>query len=232
MAQPGGRHRAPAAHFSAHASRPASVVAGRETDCLHCHKAGKPWKIYIVPTEGGAPEQVMTGGRHEGEPTWSPDGNSLAFGCFPWLETGGPGTFSIHVVDLKTRQVSMLAGSEGLYSPRWSPDGRYIAALPADSEKLMLFDLNAKKWSELASALAAYPSWSRDGQYIYFEHPGSDPALLRVRVRDRKVERVVSLKGMSQTKDWGWMGLDPDDSPLVLRDVGTQEIYALDVEFP
>jgi len=28
------------------------------------------------------------------------------------------------------------------------------------------------------------------------------------------------------------MGLAPDDSPLVLRDVGIQEIYALDVDFP
>ena len=29
-----------------------------------------------------------------------------------------------------------------------------------------------------------------------------------------------------------WMGLAPDDSPLVLRDVGAQEIYALDVDLP
>jgi hypothetical protein len=29
-----------------------------------------------------------------------------------------------------------------------------------------------------------------------------------------------------------WTGLTPDDSPLVVRDVGSQEIYALDVQFP
>jgi hypothetical protein len=29
-----------------------------------------------------------------------------------------------------------------------------------------------------------------------------------------------------------WCGLTPDDSPLVLRDVGTQEIYALDLQLP
>jgi hypothetical protein len=28
-----------------------------------------------------------------------------------------------------------------------------------------------------------------------------------------------------------WSGVGPDDSPLVLRDIGAQEIYALDVEF-
>jgi hypothetical protein len=32
---------------------------------------------------------------------------------------------------------------------------------------------------------------------------------------------------------WGvWMGLAPDDSPLTLRDVGIDEIYALDWEKP
>ena len=29
-----------------------------------------------------------------------------------------------------------------------------------------------------------------------------------------------------------WTGLAPDDSPLVLRDIGTQEIYALDWAAP
>jgi hypothetical protein len=31
---------------------------------------------------------------------------------------------------------------------------------------------------------------------------------------------------------WWWVGLTPDDSPLVLRDTGTQEIYAFDVDLP
>lgn len=29
-----------------------------------------------------------------------------------------------------------------------------------------------------------------------------------------------------------WCGLSSDDSPLVLRDIGTQEIYALDLRLP
>ncbi|MGH9454815.1 MAG: hypothetical protein ACRD2O_12685 [Terriglobia bacterium] len=32
--------------------------------------------------------------------------------------------------------------------------------------------------------------------------------------------------------DHTWSGLAPDDSPIVLRDVGIQEIYALDVRWP
>jgi len=56
-----------------------------------------------------------------------------------------------------------------------------------------------------------------------------------VRISDGKTEQVVSLNRIRLTGAWGgawWFGLAPDDSPLVLRDAGTQEIYALDVELP
>jgi hypothetical protein len=57
--------------------------------------------------------------------------------------------------------------------------------------------------------------------------------LTRVRIRDRKLERVADLKNFRRTGYWGgWMGLAPDDSPLLLRDIGTQEIYALDWQAP
>jgi hypothetical protein len=47
-------------------------------------------------------------------------------------------------------------------------------------------------------------------------------------------EQVASLRGMRLAPVLGGLlvGLAPDDSPLVLRDVGSQEIYALDLELP
>jgi len=32
--------------------------------------------------------------------------------------------------------------------------------------------------------------------------------------------------------DVHWFGLAPDDSPLVARDIGSQEIYALEMQWP
>jgi hypothetical protein len=53
---------------------------------------------------------------------------------------------------------------------------------------------------------------------------------LRVGVDDHKLEEVPSLQNMKRTGvDGGiWFGLAPDRSPIVLRDTGTHEIYALD----
>jgi hypothetical protein len=90
-----------------------------------------------------------------------------------------------------------------------------------------------QKWSVLARANAGYPCWSRDGQYVYFLQMPPDPGVLRVGIRDRKVEQVASLKGFQMTGYFGlWLGIAPDDSPLLLKDTGTQEIVSLDWQAP
>jgi hypothetical protein len=100
---------------------------------------------------------------------------------------------------------------------------------------LFLFDFKTQKWSELAKVNVGSTNWSRDGQYLYFDTVLElDPALVRLRVSDRKLERLVSLKNFRRA--WGtfgpWSGLAPDGSPLVLRAIGTDEIYALDWAAP
>lgn len=45
-------------------------------------------------------------------------------------------------LDLQTKKTSMLLGSVGLWAPRWSPNGRSIAAFTVDDSKLMLLDIN------------------------------------------------------------------------------------------
>jgi len=65
--------------------------------------------------------------------------------------------------------------------------------------------------------------------------PDFKARVLRLRMSDRKIEEVVDLQkagsllyGRSST----WFGLAPDDSPLVTRDISTQEIYALEMDWP
>jgi hypothetical protein len=110
---------------------------------------------------------------------------------------------------------------------------RYIAAI-RPTKGLVLSDFKTQKWVELAHSPTAFPNWSRDGRHLYFEMPGSDPTIYRVRISDRKLEKIVSLKGIRTTigEIGTWCGLAPDDCPLILRDVGSQEIYTLDLQLP
>jgi len=197
-------------------------------------RPGRPVKIYLISASGGNPEQVLDEDRTEIEPGWSPDGSALVFGRVPWWE---PSTIiAIQMVDLRSHQVTTVPDSYGLFGPCWSPDGRYLAAKPADSHKLVLYDFATHKWEDLANVSAGYPRWSHDGKYLYFRSAiyETDPAIYRVRISDHKLENVVSLKGIRRA--WGfagpWSGLAPDDSPLLVRDIGTQEIYALNVDLP
>jgi serine/threonine protein kinase/Tol biopolymer transport system component len=195
---------------------------------------GKPSKIYLVSVEGGNPRQLLPGEHNEGAFSWSPDGNVLVFEKLPSSEAGAANS-EIHLVDVRTLQVSRLPGSEGLKSPSWSPDGHYISAVRGDNQRLLVCDIATRKWRELTEIKVGRPSWSRDGRYLYFDSYGNDPAVFRVHIGDRKLERLVSLKGVRRARRGGnlpWIGVAPDDSPLLLRDIGTQEIYALDWEAP
>jgi dipeptidyl aminopeptidase/acylaminoacyl peptidase len=193
---------------------------------------GKPWSIFVMSADRGALQQLTDGRDGTGyDPTWSPDGRSVALGG----NGGFPGSeHVIHILDVTTRQLSVLPASSGLFSPRWSPDGRYIAALSTDSARLVLFDLRSHRWTELAKAKFGYPTWSRNSESIYFDTYGADSAFYRVRVRDQKVERMFGLDKIPRVVgSFGpWTGLAPDGSPLIQRDASFDEIYALDWEAP
>ena len=49
-------------------------------------QAGKPWKIYLVSAQGGAPEELLPENEGEVDATWSPDGSQIAFGRLSQLE--------------------------------------------------------------------------------------------------------------------------------------------------
>jgi serine/threonine protein kinase/Tol biopolymer transport system component len=198
-------------------------------------RPGRPWKIFVMPADGGTAQEVTTGDHNQGDPTWMPKSDSIVFAGMPWLEYGTVSGPNVHVVDLKTSQISDVPGSENLFSPRSSQDGRYIAALSSDSTKLMLYDMQKKNWMQLAVARFGFETWSRDGKYLYAEdYSDKTDDLVRVNVASGKVERLFSLKEVPRGFDpWEfWIGLASDDSLLLMRDKSTQEIYSLDVRFP
>ena len=70
-------------------------------------------------------------------------------------------------------------------------------------------------------------------RYVYFERwDTGDTSAVRIRISDRKQERIGSLKEFRRTlgPERCWSGLAPDDALLVLRDIGRQEVYAFDWE--
>jgi Tol biopolymer transport system component len=192
-------------------------------------KSGGPWRIYVTASEGGLPREVSAGDENQGAPTWSPDGRWLAYADVLCVSRDD---CAVHRVELSTGKIETLPGSHGLRTARWSPDGHYIAALQVERHQLSVFNLSLRRWSKLADqATGDDLDWSHDSRYIYFNRPTGDaPGIFRIPVRGGNAEMVVDLKPFIQQTGSYETGLyvTPDDSVILLRQVGSADIYALD----
>jgi len=203
-------------------------------------------KIYLVSADGGAPMLLEAGDFQPADPGWSSDGKFLVYGGEPrGMAVANPtdARSEIRILDLATKQSKTVPGSEGMYSPRWSPDGHYLAALSDDQKRLFLFSFEKQHWQEVPvpklpePATVGQPNWSHDGRYLYFNSAvGND--VYKLSVPGGKPALVVSLAGTDTgwpgMRPWGWdgwYGLTPDDQVLVMLDRSVDEVYALDVEY-
>ena len=193
----------------------------------------RPWTVSVLSSVGAdAPKPILPVNNtdSEGDPTWTPDGKSIVF---VKAAAAGEGATAIYRVNLETGKLVRIPGSEGITSPRLSPDGRYIAGLKVGGQILMLLDQNTNQWSTLAQGeLFGFNEWSHDGKYVYARSNQAGSAdIVRVRIKDRMMEHVLSLKDFPALVDpfANWIGLTPDGGVLLMRDRSVQEIYALDL---
>jgi Tol biopolymer transport system component len=197
---------------------------------------GKAWKIYLISPQGGTPQQLLPQDRAETDASWSPDGNRIAFGRPSYgIDLG---ELQIQVLDRQSQTISSIPGSRGLFSPRWSPDGRHLAALSPDSKSLMLFDFSSEEWSvwlHTDDGTIGYPVWAKDGKSIYIERFfAAEPSVHRLKLGESKSEPFLRWKDLRRFSGlWGaWSGIAPDGSVLAVRDVSSHEVYALDLQLP
>jgi len=185
----------------------------------------KPARIYQVSPEGGSPRPLLPDDRTQQlDPNWSPDGTKIIFAN----ESNDPHS-AIHVLDLASKKLSDLPGSQALYSPRWSPDARYVSAFSADSKNLMLFDFQTQQWTTLASGSLSWLNWSHDSQFVYVLDFRGRNSVVRIRIADHQQEQVADISGFPATGHYGAaLALTPEDAPLLLRDTGTQDVYSVD----
>jgi len=199
---------------------------------VFCSYDSKGLKAYVMSSQGGTPQLLLPdelGG--QSDPGWSPDGGKIVFST---LESVGNFNSVLKVFDLGTHRVTTLSGSEGMWSPRWSPNGRFISGLhDGSSGGIKIFDLETQRWSQLQiKGECNWHTWSSDSQFIYCSLLlGDHPGMFRARILGGDPERVVDLKGLRFTGALqSWEGLDPSGTPILLRDMGTDDIYALTLD--
>jgi Tol biopolymer transport system component/DNA-binding winged helix-turn-helix (wHTH) protein len=193
-----------------------------------------PWTIYTVSATGGEPRIAMSQDHNAVDPEWSPDGKELMFGRPPAYMAEASAQRALYLLDLNTRKVAAVPGSEGLYSPHWSPDGRYVVAMPTSEDKLMMFDFQTQRWTKLLDVPLGIGTtrWSPDGKYIYFDHHVRD-TLMRVSRAKGSLEQVLDLRSINpNASECEFDNISPDGSPLIACWLDGGDIYEADLDSP
>jgi Tol biopolymer transport system component len=173
---------------------------------------------------------VLSDKRNLADPDWSADGRQVVFGREADLMGKEGGSHDIQILDMQSQQMRSLPNSADLFSPRWSPDGLWIAALSRDQARLMVYSVQDQKWRTLFTSGAADPVWGTDSRAIYFHaFAGPDSAILRVSL-DGTRESVANLSQMglaAANNNYFFGGMTPDGSPIIEPRVGTGNLYSV-----
>ena len=201
---------------------------------MMARQPGKTWQIFTVSASGGAPHLMLDDGHNLADPQWSSDGNQIVFGREADLMGQESGPHDIEVLDLRRHQTRTLPGSSDLFSPRWSPDGQWIAALSRDQARLVVYNLQQGTWKTLFTGGAADPVWSADSLAVYFHaFAQPDSAIMKASI-DGKLNIVADLSrlGPPAAENYFFSGITPDGSPLIEPRIGTGNIYSVELPLP
>ncbi len=189
------------------------------------------FETYIVAVDGGPPQRIV--GKFSMVPSWSPDGNLVLATSF--VESPYTGDTNQHsymqIFDVRTGKLSVLPSSEGKGGGEWITQDSLVA-VNNSATKLLTFDFNTGKWSDLVEGI--FVSWmvSPDRKYLYLATGGAEPKAQRLRFADHQIETISSLKNLRRVADSAGVSIAPDGSPVFTRDIGSQEIYALSIRWP
>jgi TolB protein len=123
-------------------------------------RTGLP-QIYVMDADG-ANVQRLTDGGYAVSPSWSPNGQFLAFSWNRNYGPGAPGGQDIYIMDIATRHWVQLTRAGNNDSPSWSPDGRHIvfqSSRKGGQIWSMLAD-GSRQRALTASGSNTQPNWS------------------------------------------------------------------------
>jgi hypothetical protein len=162
---------------------------------------------------------------------WLPDGTSVVYSHINTIRPG------IYRVEIATRRVQPIAGSEQIQYPKCSPSGDILGFnKPPEGWSEMSFSLlraGTREWVPLGPWAAGYQSWSRDGLSVFALNE-SRHRIERLTVATRRIDVVAELGDVPLVRRGSaqWMGLAHDGSPLVTFDRSARDLYAFDWEAP
>ncbi len=188
--------------------------------------------------ELGTPQMVATRLELEAMAEWSPDGRYLAYARFGWPF---PATLEIRTVETgeERRLPLTIAWVGGRFGLRWSADGLSLLAQGDDLKNqwgIYRIDVQTGKATPIVQSRGVgWPTWSPDGQVVFFDGDGSGgPPRLVVRDLDTGGEQELYrmtppayLSHLAISPDGRWLAFFWADVPTWWEAQGTWALKVL-----
>jgi dipeptidyl aminopeptidase/acylaminoacyl peptidase len=100
-------------------------------------------QVWLAAADGSTAPRAVTGGDFDGNPTWSPDGRSLAF-TSKRSQKKGEATLHVLPVDSPGETRTIATMNDGVGEVSWSPDGKWLAFVSRTRDER--YDAEDESW--------------------------------------------------------------------------------------
>jgi len=183
-----------------------------ETLVLYTRVVEGDQEIFVMNADGSNVRQLTYNGALDTEPTWSPDGEQIAYSGIS--EAGGADQ-EIFVMNADGSNVRQLTANDDRDTdPAWSPNGKQLAYVSDRSglPQIFVLDLGTGRSRPLVGqgpdrSSDQGPEWSPDGQQIvFFSDRFEDVQLFVVNVDGSGVVQLTNRSGTNFYPAWSPSG--------------------------